>query len=410
MSVTKLPLNKLEVGHYVCLPIGWTNHPFLFNNFKIRNEEELIVLQNLPFSEIEVNLAKSNVRESLLPPPIVYDSIDDQLPQVSEAELFSQQEKKHQRQTARWYVDQVGILKNAMAHFTSQPVLSYTELLHCVEKLCTPIFESQLKPNVYLILNAKQDDNLFNRSINVCVLAILVSRTLGFSLEATQSVALAALIQDIGMLRVPFQIRNKKEALNTAEKNYYQAHVGYSIELLKKNQNFPPQVIELVAMHHERLDGSGYPKGLSATQISEHAQLLHVTDYYETLINPNPWQKPIPPQLAIAVLLKHSDKLFNKTIVEALANALGVYPPGTIVQLENAKLALVSVSNHDDKLKPFIKQLSTPFTQEFEDIPIENLQFISTAIAKTLPETALPADIAQQWSHFRIGYLYGRQS
>ncbi|CAG9296488.1 HD-GYP domain-containing protein [Celerinatantimonas diazotrophica] len=407
MSVSKLPLNKLEIGHYVCLPIGWTNHPFLFNNFKIRTEEELIVLQNLPFTEIEVNFAKSDVRESLPQSPMTYEPIADNQSQLSEGEQFSHQEKKRHRQTTRWYVDQVGVLQNAIAHFASQPILSYTELLHCVEKLCAPIFESQRKPNVYLIFNTKQSDNLFNHSINICVLAILISRTLGFSLKATQDVALAALIQDIGMLRVPFQIRNKKDALNTAEKNYYHAHINYSLELLKRNQNFPPQIIELVAMHHERLDGSGYPKGLLASQLSEHAQILQVVDSYETFINPNPWQKPIPPQLAIALLLKHSDKLFNKTIVEALANALGIYPPGTIVQLENGKLALVSVSNHDDKLNPFIRQLSSPLTQEIEDLPIENLTLISSGIVKTVQEAAIPTDIAQKWAHFQIGYLYG---
>lgn len=408
MSVSKLPLNKLEIGHYVCLPIGWSNHPFLFNNFKIRNEEELIVLQNLPFAEIEVNLAKSNVRKSLQQTSTAYEPIETKQP-LSEGERFSQREKKYHRQTARWYDDQVGVLKNAMAHFTSQPILSYTELIHCVEQLCTPIFETQEKPNVYLIFNKKQGDNLFNRSINVCVLAILISRTLGFSLEITQTVALAALIQDIGMLRVPFQIRNKKDALNTAEKNYYQAHVNYSLEFLKSNQNFQPQIIELVAMHHERLDGSGYPKGLLASQISEQAQVLQVIDYYETLINPNPWHKPIPPQLAIAILLKHSDNLFNKTIVEVLANALGIYPPGTIVELKNSKLALVSVSNHNDKLNPFVRQLNPPLTQEIEDLPIENLALIPSGITKTVQQADLPMDITQKWAHFQIGYLYGRQ-
>ncbi|MFM2483844.1 HD-GYP domain-containing protein [Celerinatantimonas yamalensis] len=405
MPTTKIPLNKLTIGHYVNLPLSWTMHPFLRSSFKVKSEDELIVLRNLPFDEIDVDLDKSDIQVSVTIPSFNHSAFVAPIAHrsINAAEKFQQQQKRQQRKTERLYNDHIELLKNSISHLNSNPTLAYTEQLHCVENLCKSILTKQHHPNVYLILNAKNGDHIFQHSLNVAVLTILVAKTLNYHHGSTQQLALVALIQDLGMLRVPYQIRHKKTELSSVEKNYYQAHVGYSVELLRR-ASFPKELIELVALHHERLDGSGYPKGVN--EMSEMAQLIQVTDYYDVLINPPPWQKAIPPQLAIAVLLKNAGKLFNRQVVEALALSLGIYPPGTCVQLDDKRYALVAASNPDDKLKPYVKVLSEDGDAQFDELPIDDLQMLNTTIKHTPNFEQLPENIAKSLSTYHLDFSH----
>ncbi|CAG9000969.1 MAG: Cyclic di-GMP phosphodiesterase [Candidatus Celerinatantimonas neptuna] len=409
MALKKIPLEKLQIGHYVCLPLGWTNHPFLLNNFKIKNSEELLVLKQLPLKEIEVNLAKSDpsLRPSRTAAFETQNLRSISKPTLGPEETFQRQQKIQQRQTEEWYNDQISLFKNTLSRFHADPTVVYSELLYCIQQICEPIWKNTQLPNVYLILNSKNSDNLFTHSMNVCALSILIAKVLGFGLMDGQLIALAAMIQDIGFLRVPHQIRHKTTSLTSAELNFYKAHVGYSIDLLRKAETFPADLLELVAQHHERLDGSGYPKGLSKKQISKKAQLLQIADHYDWLVSPNPWQKPLSPQLAIASLLKNH-KQFNPEMAQALANALGIYPPGTLVQLSNQDFSIVAGSNPANKLKPYVKRLHDGIEQ-IDDLPIESLEQLNLKVTHSINQEDLSEEQISEMQSWKIGYFFARE-
>lgn len=406
MTLKKIPLEKLQIGHYVCLPLGWANHPFLLNNFKIKTQEELLVLKQLPIKEIEVNLSKSAA--SLHPARI--NTFETQSlrpmskPVLGPEQEFQRQQKIQQRQTEECYNNQIGVFKNTLSHFHADPTVVYSELLYSIQQICEPIWKNDQLPNVYLILNNKNSDNLFTHSMNVCALSILIAKVLGFSLPDGELIALAAMVQDIGFLRVPHQIRHKTSPLTSAELNFYKAHVGYSIDLLKKAETFPSDLLELVAQHHERLDGSGYPKSLSKKQLSKKAQLLQLIDHYDWLVSPNPWQKALSPQLAIASLLKNP-KQFNPEMAQALANALGIYPPGTLIQLSNDDVAIVAGSNPANKLKPYVKRLH-PTEEQIDDLPIESLEQLKLKVTHSINQEDLREEQINEMQSWKIGYFF----
>ncbi|MFM2479753.1 HD-GYP domain-containing protein [Celerinatantimonas sp. YJH-8] len=410
MSLLKIPLRELRLGHYVCLPIEWKSHPFLRNNFKIRSSDELTVLKTLSLEWIDIDPEKSDLSGGRPSTPKNYGQPSATLKRTATPEaLFQTQQKNSQRKSESSYYQCISQYRDTFAQFNSDPGAIYGLLKDLITHVSQAVFnQTNQIPQVYLILNDKGSDVLFSHSMNVMGLVLLMAKILHYSQKETETLALAAMISDIGLLRIPHQIRSKSQPLTKAELSFLQAHVGYSIDQLRKAQSIPNEVLTLVAVHHERRDGSGYPKGLTKDEFPRAAQILQVADYYDWLINPFPWQKPLSPQLAIAFLLKNSPDKFNQVIVEALANALGIYPPGTIVELSNQQLAIVAGSNPQNRLKPYIKRFGSD--RFIDDLSFEDLSMLELSIHHSVPSEQLPESVTMLLANWRISYFIETES
>ncbi|WP_286269491.1 HD-GYP domain-containing protein [Thalassotalea hakodatensis] len=193
----------------------------------------------------------------------------------------------------------------------------------------------------------------YEHAINCAVLICGFSLHLGFKEKTVKEITLGALLHDIGSAKVPLPILEKPGELNNNERSVVQKHVYWGVELAKKDNFASPLIIDMLVNHHERLDGSGYPRGIDKNKLSKLSCITAIVDVYDAMTGKRHHKEGELPLSVLRYLLKHTDK-FEQTLVEQFVKYLGVYPVGSLVRLSNDKLAVVLEANRLSPLKPKI--------------------------------------------------------
>ncbi len=165
---------------------------------------------------------------------------------------------------------------------------------------------------------------------------------------------LGALVHDIGSAKVPRAILEKNTTLSANEMAVVKKHVLWGVELAKREGFTSPIIIDMLVNHHERIDGSGYPRGITDKKLSKLSKITAIIDVYDAMTGDKAYKKGELPQAVLRHLLKNKDK-FDQDLVQQFIKYLGIHPVGSLVKLSNDKLAIVIESNRLEPLKPKIK-------------------------------------------------------
>lgn len=195
-----------------------------------------------------------------------------------------------------------------------------------------------------------QWEHAINCGILVCGFALF----LGLKKSTVQEVTLGALLHDIGSAKVPKAILDKPGPLSLSEMNVVKKHVFWGIELAKNEGFASPIIVDMIVNHHERLDGSGYPRGIHKNKITKLSRITAIIDVYDAMTGDKPHKKGELPLTVLRHLLTQKDK-FDINLVQQFIKYLGVHPVGSLVELSNEKLAVVIQGNRVEPLKPKIK-------------------------------------------------------
>lgn len=199
------------------------------------------------------------------------------------------------------------------------------------------------------------DDYLCNHSVNVCLLSISLSSKMKLSLRDMNTIGLAALLHDIGMTKVPEYILEKPNKLTEHEFDKIKRHPLNAYDMISRwDRTVSKTILQGILQHHERIDGSGYPSGLSGNQISLVAQILCAADMYDALTTGKRYRKANPHTEVIKTLYNMAGKSLNSKIVKTLVSLVGVYPVSTILRLDTGEMAVVFDGNPDHIDKPKI--------------------------------------------------------
>lgn len=206
------------------------------------------------------------------------------------------------------------------------------------------------------LLNQPSDINyLTAHAFKVNILAIEVATTMGLSKQEIMNVGLAATFQDLGMLCLPQALVNKPMPLSPSELQEVRRHPIYSVEALEKVQGLPRDVSEGISQAHERLDGSGYPAGLSGNQIHPLAKILAVINVYVAMLSARPYRQALTTYDAIFFLLHNAYyNLLDRNIVKTLLDVLSLFPIGTLVELKTGEIARVVSANEEAYTRPVV--------------------------------------------------------
>jgi HD-GYP domain-containing protein (c-di-GMP phosphodiesterase class II) len=186
------------------------------------------------------------------------------------------------------------------------------------------------------------DAAVLQPALQAVVLAAVTGAALGLSREALEDVALAALLADIGMVHVPPEIRAKPGPFLPLERRIMQRHVELGVQMLAPLRAVAPGVIETVANHHERADGTGYPSGQVARTIPIGAQVVAVVQRFQAAVSPRPWRVALPPHEALDLLMTMADRLAPLAVVEAFVTRTLIYPLGAAVRLSDGSSGVVA--------------------------------------------------------------------
>lgn len=231
------------------------------------------------------------------------------------------------------------------------------QLLELLSGELTIAAEQQYDFSFVLCNEELSSDILYQNAMNIAVLSTYLAQQLQFSSQDMALVTHTALLSQFGMLWVPASIRNKKSELTKPEVNYLKQHPAYAAQRLQGIATLPDIVIHSVLQVNEKLDGSGYPRGLKQDKISKYAQLVAIATRYNEMCNANLPLHRYSPHLAIGLLFKQANKHYNKAYLEQFIKMIGIFPVGTIVNYEHDKSSLqaqVKMSVLDSLRQPLI--------------------------------------------------------
>ncbi len=190
--------------------------------------------------------------------------------------------------------------------------------------------------------------------LNVCILAIAFGRHLNFDEDELQLLGLCGLLHDVGKMRTPKMILNKRGRLSEEETLIMRQHSTEGYKLLTEEGSAPSVAIDVALNHHERPDGKGYPQGVQKSQISEFARIIAIVDAYDAITSDRCYSKAVSPVEAQKEIYKNRGKQFDEDYALAFMQAIGPYPPGTVVELHNGMVGIVLAGRRKFRHLPMV--------------------------------------------------------
>ncbi|AWL11586.1 uncharacterized protein HMF8227_01100 [Saliniradius amylolyticus] len=392
MTTINISPQKLTLGMYVRLPSGWMKHPFLLNSFELKDPRQIKIIQSLGLDYVVVDESKSAVRLDEPEPDSAEEDDSELLKMRLEQEKQQRIEKlktfrRSLQKTEKQFDKSLAQVRSLMNKVNGRPLQAVQEAKELINNLVEVIMGDQ-GAILHLMKDNKDHQELYYHSLNVTVLALMLAKQMDMSKEDCQNLGLAALFHDVGKLKIPKQILNKKVALTRPEKNFLMLHCQYAVEMLQEAEEFPRQALPMIFQHHEYLDGSGYPRGLTDENILPPSQVLMLVNEYDNLCHPVDSSKARTPYSALSYLFKKMRQKLPEKALKMFIKLLGVYPPGTLVLLSEQQIGMVISVNSKDLLNPgiLLYDPSVPRTEA----PILDLKDSELSIQKALAPKQLP--------------------
>ena len=362
----KVACRDLEVGMYVAeLDRPWVQAPFAppfeLQGFTIQDDEELETIQKVcRYVRIDPELGKGAQR--YLADGLEFKNIKDitevfvSLPATSlPKEVYKEQTSfESEIPTANQILSDTGQVYTKIIHdLEKEREINVEEVKNAVSGLVESVVRNP-EALSWLVGLKRRDETTYMHAISVAVLALTVGRFLGLSVDRLQALGTATLLQDIGKMSLPEELLNKFERLTLDEREQLKDHVPASVEMLENAKGFPPEIVNIVRMHHERNDGSGYPQGLNGSEIPLLATISGIVDCYQAGTSVRPYRRAKTSFQILMELYNERDSAFPGGLVEQFIQCIGIFPIGSFVQLNTKEVGVVVQRNQVQQLKPKI--------------------------------------------------------
>jgi len=224
-----------------------------------------------------------------------------------------------------------------------------------VEEVVGDMVESMVRNPDALMWVARlreQDRTVYGHGLQVAVYLVAFGRHLGYPKADLSQLGTIGLLLDIGKIRLPRELLEKHGRLTSGEFETVKAHVAHSLDILEETPNWLPEILEGIAQHHERMNGSGYPKGLKQDEIGLFGRMAGITDCFAALTKSRPYADAVSSYEALRSISSWGGEFFHVPLVEQFIQAIGVFPVGSLVELSSGEVAVVVSHNKVRRLKP----------------------------------------------------------
>lgn len=223
----------------------------------------------------------------------------------------------------------------------------------------------------------EEDGQVYEHGVKVAIYLMALGRHLGFPKEDLAHLGTIGLLADVGKTKVARAILEKPGMLDADEFSEVKLHVEIGLQLLQSSMTLPKAVVDGIAQHHERLDGTGYPNGLSGDQIGIYGRMAAIADSFAALVSTRPYANASSAQDALMNLYEWCGTSFHEPLVEQFVQAIGIFPVGSMVELSSGEVAIVLSHNRTRRLEPKVlviswpdhRPLSTPVERDLKDKP-----------------------------------------
>ncbi|MGJ8681734.1 HD-GYP domain-containing protein [Paraglaciecola sp.] len=308
---------------------------------KVKDQDYIAHMIDKGVLEVEVDLDKSSHVE--------VDDTDKEDDYTNAAGLSYNQQLE---MSLKLHEQAMGIHKRVFKRVSKGKLLHLEEAGEITEKLITTAFECDDALTLVTLLN-EDSEYFLEHSINCALLMVVFGRFLGLEKSKLHQLGVGALLMDIGMMKLPLLLTQKQGPLTDAEETKMQTHIDIALALIEPIGHIDDISIQVIRQHHERLDGTGYPDGLQDKQISLYGRMAAIVDTYDSMTTERPYRAAIQPTQAL--LKMSSEELgLDQELINKFTTCIGAYPIGSVVKLDNNKLAMVIRLNQKQPLKPVV--------------------------------------------------------
>jgi HD-GYP domain-containing protein (c-di-GMP phosphodiesterase class II) len=357
MAHKELPVEQLEFGMYVArLDRPWTETPFVFQGFVLKSEDQLETLKKY-CKKVYVDPEKrqESVAAKLLAlPPSARQVIAEQSKEVVRGtvvykELATVEDELPRARTV--YAQANNIVQSMSRAVITNSALDGGRAKQAVTEITDSVIRNPDAMMLLVTMREKAQETL-NRATQVSVYMTVFGRFLQLERERLELLGLIGLLQDVGMLRLPAGMPARRADLSAEEEKVFRTHVENGLEILSQTAGLPAELPSFASLHHERYDGSGYPRGLKGSAISQIGAMAGIVDTFDMLTAPAPYGMQMPPSNALSVLFQNRGTQFHAALVEQFIQCVGAFPVGSVVELNSGEIGVVITQNLVKRLQP----------------------------------------------------------
>jgi len=448
MAFIPLKKGELRIGLYIKLECSWWNHPFAKSKFKITSKKEINTIKGMRKVTLFYDPELSDPEEQS-PEEIMVETLE-----AGDTEP-SQEERERQEEAIRMEQIQACVEHTAelqKASYLYQQSISQTKIalkrisdghaagIKSADQVVSTVIHSLNSPGtsmaiIDILTSSETEDPFLAHALNVCIVSCLVGKEYGLEEHELYALGLAALLHDLGKQNFPTMLRTKRLGLTKNEQQEWLKHPTMGHDALTRFPSIPEEAVLAVQQHHERLDGSGFPLGLKDEEISFFAKIIMAADEYDHLCHQADHSKSLTPAEALSYLYDHYivDKLMavsdtidcllndsavaqeggeassvsveeevtavndnaelSEEVVVYMVRALGVYPPGSFVELTNGSVGLVTGVSTEERTKPCV-MICTPNVSR-QEARVVDLSKDDIAIVHSIRPQHVPKHVQQ---------------
>ena len=410
---------ELRIGLYVDLEMGWMSHPFPKGSFKISTLRQIETLRGLGLKQVRYIPARSDPPA----PPELTTAPDDAatgsasadgaapvpdpmdataVKQMQHAALIERQRANLELCDQR-FASAIRRYRQVIERMPHEPLAAAALCQQLVDAMVGDMV-SQSESSIRL-LSESTGDRAWMHPVNVTVLTLLLGKALGMERDALRELGVAAFLHDVGKTHLPDRLRIADASFSPAEYRLYQSHVAQSITIAQQLE-LSAEVQRTISQHHEMMDGSGFPRQSRGPEISRSGKVLALVNRYENMCNPARPSAAITPHEALSMIFSQMKDKHDITVLAAFIRMMGVYPPGSVVQLADGRHALVVSVNSARPLRPRVIVHDHAIAKE--DALILDLEHAPSAgIRRSLRPDLLPRAAADYLTpRLRICYFF----
>ncbi|GAB3489128.1 DUF3391 domain-containing protein [Curvibacter fontanus] len=404
-----IDINELRIGLYVELDLGWMSHPFPTGSFKISSNRQIETIRGLGLTQVRFVPAKSD-------PPLDGASSRPAMDENAAALALAQEREFRQHRALQIEAQQKSLkaceqkfgaaqqfFKRVQEQVLDQPLAVRDE---CVTVISTFVHEMNCDGEAAIrLLSEGVGERAAMHPVNVTIMSLLLGRAMGLAGQTLVDLGVASFLHDVGKLQLPQRVRWFEDGFSMEDFKLYQEHVSKGVAIANRMQ-LSEGALMAIAQHHELMDGTGFPMRPPSSELTQAARILALVNRYDNLCNPLRQVAALTPHEALSLLFAQHKARFDNIVLSAFIRMMGVYPPGSVVQLIDGRYALVVSVNSVRPLKPRVI-VHEPTVPRHEALILDLESQPGIGIRRSLKPASLPVDALEYLGpRQRIAYYF----
>ncbi len=399
MSGTKqISVEQLIPGMFIVeMDLPWYRTPFLFHKRLIRDVETITVMKQHGVRHVTIDTTKGLDLQILASTPPAKPELSAAVPNSEAPDCETMEESGSIPISISRSVSAVyGEAREAVERIFTDLERGVPPTPAATKAIVGGVITQVLQDRSTLLLHntfhkVKQfDRSLGAHALDTAILSLVVAVESGIDSSLYEHLGIGALLHDVGYVRLPRNLVRKRDDCTESEQRLLEQHTQLGVTVLDEQAGFHPEVCRVVMEHHERCDGSGYPRKIAGDAISPLAQIVGIVDFYDKMISRRGGRPAMIPHDAVRQLFLVGERgQYPKLLVEAVIRSIGVYPVGSLVRLNTGEQAVVVGVNPEQRLKPQVKITGGPHGESYAnpeqvDLSLPSQDKVSRTVLRVL--------------------------